>query len=96
MSISHARRNLTVLSASVAAAGVMAVPALTAGPASAATTVTNQTFTTPGTYRLVVPQGTTQITVTGIGGAGFAGDSVSPASHGGLAAGESEMEEGEL
>ena len=51
--------------------GVVAVPALTADPASAATTVTNQSFTVPGTYNLVIPPGTTQVSVTGLGGAGI-------------------------
>ncbi len=53
------------------------MPALTAVPASAAAIVTNQSFTTPGTYRLVIPQGTTRITVTGLGGADFPGDAAS-------------------
>ena len=84
MGTSHARRNVTLLSAAAVAAGALAVPALTAVPASAATIVTNQSFTAPGTYRLVIPPGTTQITVTGLGGAGLPGNASSIfASYGG-------------
>jgi hypothetical protein len=73
MSNAHARRrNLTLLSASVAAAGALAVPALAATPASAAT-VSGQAFITPGDYGIYVPPGTTQVIVAGLGGAGTAG-----------------------
>jgi hypothetical protein len=83
MSTSRTRRHLTLLSTAALAAGV--VPALTAGPASAATTVTNQSFTVPGTYDLVIPPGTTQVSVTGLGGAGSPGNpSSSGSSRGGV------------
>ena len=53
----------------------VAVPALTATPASADTAT--QDFTTAGTYTVTVPQYVTSFSVTGLGGAGLPGQPAS-------------------
>jgi hypothetical protein len=61
--------------------------ALTAGPASADTTTSTQSFTQAGTYQVIVPSNVTTYSLAGLGGAGAAGqppsDDVSTAGAGG-------------
>ena len=61
--------------------------ALTAGPASADTTTSTQSFTQAGVYYVTVPQNVTAFSLAGLGGAGAAGqppsDNVSTAGAGG-------------
>jgi hypothetical protein len=61
--------------------------ALTAGPASADTTTSTQSFTAAGVYYVTVPQNVTAFSLAGLGGAGAAGqppsDNVSTAGAGG-------------
>jgi hypothetical protein len=51
--------------------------ALTAGSAAAATTTTTQSFTKAGSYEVTVPQNVTAFSLTGLGGAGAAGQPAS-------------------
>jgi hypothetical protein len=74
MSTSNTRRFLRLLPAVSLAAGVLAVPAVLAGSASAATTTSTLTWTDPTqSFRYVIPAGVTMITVTATGAAGQSG-----------------------